>query len=154
MENLEHVSSATICQIGLLCMNTNDVGWSLVVDRWISKKAESEAELLRSLCNRYIGPTLDFLSAKSSVPPQPGAPPTKTRSQALEHAVFASELNMVETLIALVEVSILSISPRKTQFISLFDNLCANLYNLYYEILVILDYVYRQLKVVTVFSLL
>lgn len=104
MENLKEVSPATISQIGLLCMTRNDVGWRLVVNRWISKKQEREVELLRSLCDRYIGPTLDFLSAKTSVPPQPGAPPTKTRSQELEHAVFASELNMVETLIALVEV--------------------------------------------------
>ena len=87
-------------------MTKEDVGWQLLINRWISKKQEREAELLRSLCDRYIGPTLDFLSASTSVPPLPGAPPRNTKYKALEHVVFTSELNMVETLIALVEVSV------------------------------------------------
>jgi dynein heavy chain len=86
-------------------MTKEDVGWQLLINRWISKKQEREAELLRSLCDRYIGPTLAFLSASTSVPPRPGAAPTRTKYKALEHAVFTSEINMVETLIALVEVS-------------------------------------------------
>lgn len=89
-------------------MAKEDVGWQLLVNKWISKKQDREAELLRSLCDRYIGPTLEFLSASTSVPPRPGAAPTKTKSKALEHAVFTSEINMIETLIALVEVSAVS----------------------------------------------
>ena len=86
-------------------MVKEDIGWQLLVDKWISRKQDREAELLRSLCDRYIGPTLEFLSATTSVPPRPGVAPTKTKSKSLEHAVFTSEINMIETLIALVDVS-------------------------------------------------
>lgn len=105
IENLEHVSPATVCQIGLLSMTKKDVGWQLLIDRWISKKQEREADLLRSLCDRYIAPTLEFVRATTSVPPRLGAPPTRAKSKAVQHAVFTSEINMVDTLIALVEVS-------------------------------------------------
>ena len=106
IENLEHVSPATVCQIGLMCMTKEDVSWKLLINRWISKKQEREAEVLRSLCDRYIGPTLEFLSARTSVPPRPGAAPTNTKYKVLEHIVCTSEINMVETLIALVDVSV------------------------------------------------
>lgn len=109
IENLEHVNPATVSQIGLLCMTREDVGWQQLINRWIRNKQEREAELLRSLCDRYIGPTLEFLSANTSVPPRPGAAPTKTKCKALERAVFTSEINMIETLIALVEVNVVTI---------------------------------------------
>ena len=110
IENLEHVNPATLCQIGLLCMVKEDVSWQCVIDRWISKKPEREADLLRSLCDRYVGQTLEFLSASTPVPPHPGAPPTKTKYKSVEHAVCTSEINMVQTLIALVDVSITNVN--------------------------------------------
>lgn len=131
IENLEHVNPATVCQIGLLCMTKEDVGWQQLINRWISKKQEREAELLRSLCDRYIGPTLEFLSANTSVPPRPGAAPTKTKCKALEYAVFTSEINMIETLIALVEVTAVAVRYVFAiyLFVCLFVKIVGRVYN-------------------------
>lgn len=89
-------------------MTKEDVGWQQLMNRWINKKPEREAELLRTLFDRYVSPTLEFLCASTSVPPRPGAAPTRTKYKALEHVVFTSEINMIETLIALVEVRVVT----------------------------------------------
>lgn len=85
-------------------MNTSDVNWPLLVDRWLAKRPEREVDVLRELCDRYIGPTLEYLASKTSVPPVSGAPPTQNKPSQLRHVVPVTEMGMVNTLLTLVEV--------------------------------------------------
>jgi len=87
-------------------MNTSDVNWPLLVDRWLAKRPEREVDVLRELCDRYIGPTLEYLASKASVPPVSGAPPTQNKPSQLRHVVSVTEMGMVNTLLTLVEVSL------------------------------------------------
>ena len=89
----------------MLCMNSSDVNWPLLVDRWLSKRPEREVEVLRELCDRYIGTTLEYLASKRSVPPISGVPPTQNKPSQLRHVVPVTEMGMVNTLLTLVEVS-------------------------------------------------
>ena len=86
-------------------MNSSDVNWPLLVDRWLSKRPEREVEVLRELCDRYIGPTLEYLASKKSVPPISGAPPAQNKPSQLRHVVPVTEMGMVNTVLTLVEVS-------------------------------------------------
>ena len=104
MESLENLSPAVLASVGMLSLNTTDVSWPLLVDRWLGKRSEREEEVLRELCARYIGPTLAYLSCKSSVPPASGAPPTQSKPCQLRHVVPVTEMGMVNTLLTLVEV--------------------------------------------------
>ena len=90
----------------MLSMNTSDVNWPLLVDRWLAKRPEREVEVLRELCDRYIGPTLEYLASKTSVPPISGAPPTQNKPSQLRHVVPVTEMGMVNTLLTIVEVSL------------------------------------------------
>lgn len=87
-------------------MNNADVNWPLLVDRWLARRPDREVDVLRELCDRYIGPTLKYLASKSSVPPISGAPPTQDKPSQLRHVVSVSEMSMVNTLLTLVEVGL------------------------------------------------
>ena len=104
LETLENLSPAVLSSVGMLGMNTSDVNWPLLVDRWLAKRPEREVDVLRELCDRYIGPTLEYLASKTSVPPVSGAPPTQDKPSQLRHVVPVTEMGMVNTLLALVEV--------------------------------------------------
>ena len=104
LETLENLSPAVLSSVGMLCMNTSDVNWPLLVDRWLAKRPERDVDVLRELCDRYIGPTLEYLASKTSVPPVSGAPPTQNKPSQLRHVVPVTEMGMVNTLLALVEV--------------------------------------------------
>lgn len=106
LETLENLSPAVLSSVGMLCMNTSDVNWPLLVDRWLAKRSEREADPLRELCDRYIGPTLAYLASKTSVPPISGVPPTQKKPSKLRHVVPVSEMGMVNTLLTLVEVGL------------------------------------------------
>ncbi|XP_066025345.1 uncharacterized protein [Pocillopora verrucosa] len=106
LETLENLSPAVLSSVGMLCMNTSDVNWPLLVDRWLAKRSEREADPLRELCDRYIGPTLAYLASKTSVPPISGVPPTQNKPSKLRHVVPVSEMGMVNTLLTLVEAII------------------------------------------------
>ena len=106
LETLENLSPAVLSSVGMLCMNTSDVNWPLLVDRWLAKRSEREADQLRNLCDRYIGTTLAYLASKTSVPPISGAPPTQNKPSKLRHVVPVSEMGMVNTLLSLVEVGL------------------------------------------------
>lgn len=106
LETLENLSPAVLSSVGMLCMNTSDVNWPLLVDRWLAKRSEREADPLRELCDRYIGPTLAYLASKTSVPPISGVPPTQNKPSKLRHVVPVSEMGMVNTLLTLVEVGL------------------------------------------------
>ena len=54
LETLENLSPAVLSSVGMLCMNTSDVNWPLLVDRWLAKRPEREVDVLRELCDRYI----------------------------------------------------------------------------------------------------
>ncbi|XP_020627063.1 dynein beta chain, flagellar outer arm-like isoform X2 [Orbicella faveolata] len=106
LEILENLSPAVLSSVGMLCMNTSDVNWPLLVDRWLAKRPEREVDVLRELCDRYIGPTLEYLASKTSVPPVSGAPPTQNKPSQLRHVVPVTEMGMVNTLLTLVEAII------------------------------------------------
>lgn len=113
---MQHVSPSTVCQVGLLSMTKEDVTWHMLVKKWINKKPDREAELLDLLCERYIRPTLEFLTASTSVPPKPGAALTRAKYKPLQHVVWTTEITMTETLIALFEVCFVC-QPRLVAFI-------------------------------------
>lgn len=104
LETLENLSPAVLSSVGMLCMNNSDVNWPLLVDRWLAKRPEREVDVLRELCDRYIGPTLEYLASKTSVPPISGAPPTQNKPSQLRHVVSVTEMGMVNTLLTVVEV--------------------------------------------------
>jgi len=104
LETLDNLSPTVLSSVGMLCMNTSDVNWPLLVDRWLSKRPEREVDVLRELCDRYIGPTLEYLASKTSVPPVSGASPTQNKPSQLRHVVPVTEMGMVNTLLTLVEV--------------------------------------------------
>lgn len=106
LETLANLSPAVLSSVGMLCMNTADVNWPLLVDRWLAKRPEREVDVLRELCDRYIGPTLEYLASKTSVPPVSGAPPTQDKPSQLRHVVSVTEMSMVNTLLTLVEAII------------------------------------------------
>ena len=106
LETLENLSPAILSSVGMLCMNTSDVNWPLLVERWLAKRPEREVDVLRELCDRYIGPTLEYLASKTSVPPISGAPPTQNKPSQLRHVVSVTEMGMVNTLLTLVEVGV------------------------------------------------
>lgn len=106
LETLENLSPSVLSCVGMLSMNTSDVNWPLLVDRWLAKRHEREVDVLRELCDRYIGPTLEYLASKTSVPPISGAPPTQNKPSQLRHVVPVTEMGMVNTLLTLVEVGL------------------------------------------------
>lgn len=89
----------------MLVLNSSDVNWPLLVERWLNKRPEREVEVLRELCDRYIGPSLEYLASRTSVPPEKGAPPGQNKPSQLRHVVTVNEMGMVNTLLTLVEVS-------------------------------------------------
>ena len=106
LEMLANLSPAVLSSVGMLCMNNADVNWPLLVDRWLASRPDREVDVLRELCDRYIGPTLKYLASKSSVPPISGAPLTQDKPSQLRHVVSVTEMSMVNTLLTLVEVGL------------------------------------------------
>ncbi|XP_015758877.1 PREDICTED: dynein beta chain, ciliary-like [Acropora digitifera] len=106
LETLANLSPAVLSSVGMLCMNNADVNWPLLVDRWLASRPDREVDVLRELCDRYIGPTLKYLASKSSVPPISGAPLTQDKPSQLRHVVSVTEMSMVNTLLTLVEAII------------------------------------------------
>ena len=64
VDSLAHATPATVSRCGILCMNASDVGWRLVVDSWIARRASNaERTYLSSLVDKYVEPVHDFMGS-------------------------------------------------------------------------------------------
>ena len=62
IDSLDSISPSVISSAGILLMSSNDVGWPLLVGKWLCKQPQQNREHLMALCNQYIEPSFEFLS--------------------------------------------------------------------------------------------
>lgn len=101
-ESLEHLSPSLLANVGVVCMNTSDVGWKLMLVQWLEHRSEADRDLLSSLCNSYIEKVLMFVT-ECTQPPMFGQKKT-TGQLTYKRVVQHTPENMVHTFCNLLEV--------------------------------------------------
>ncbi|XP_078672103.1 uncharacterized protein LOC144911712 isoform X1 [Branchiostoma floridae x Branchiostoma belcheri] len=102
METLAHVSPSMVSRLAVLSMDMSDVGWQLVLARWLDSRPDKEQDLLRSLADKYIGPCLEYLAACTSPAAMLGSRESAARPR-MRRVVPVTDANMVSTFCALLE---------------------------------------------------
>ncbi|XP_071095883.1 uncharacterized protein [Haliotis cracherodii] len=100
-ESLEHLSPSLLANVGVVCMNTSDVGWKLMLVQWLEHRSEADRDLLSSLCNSYIEKVLMFVT-ECTQPPMFGQKKT-TGHLTYKRVVQHTPENMVHTFCNLLE---------------------------------------------------
>ena len=105
---LDDISPSLLSNSGILSMNTQDVGWRLVMQNWLSKQPDSSREILKGLCRRYIQTTIDFLVNEKIIRTESEMQKTvigyyHTHGQ-MQHVVSLSNLQIVKNLFSIYEV--------------------------------------------------
>ncbi|XP_006816781.1 dynein beta chain, ciliary-like, partial [Saccoglossus kowalevskii] len=101
MESLANVSPAVLSKVGILSMDMSDVGWRLIVARWLDSRPEHEQDVLKELMDVYVEGTLLYLGACT----QP-AIMGRTGQPRMKRYINTSDMNMVSTLCTLMEALI------------------------------------------------
>ena len=109
IDMLDDISPSLLSNSGILSMNTQDVGWRLVMQNWLSKQPDSSREILKELCRRYIQTTIDFLVNEKIIRTESEMQKTvigyyHTHGQ-MQHVVSLSNLHIVKNLFSIYEVS-------------------------------------------------
>ena len=103
MESVASLSPSVLSRVGLLSLDKNDVNWRIVLARWLNSRPESEQDILQSLTDKYVGPTLEYLDQCTRPAVMVGS--DRISKPRMKRMIDVSEINMVSTFCHLLEVS-------------------------------------------------
>eukprot|EP00795_Rhopilema_esculentum_P016198 gene16198-7569_t len=110
VDTLDNIPTSLLLDCGVLKLNSDDIGWELILQNWLSRQTESNRDILTDLCNRYIPTTIDFLIhekvIRSEEKQKKSVVGYNHSHGQLQHAVSLTETNMVQNLISIFEALI------------------------------------------------
>ena len=107
IETLSDMAPSLLAVVGVLLMNDGDVGWKMLLVRWLEHRPLAHREIVTRLCDVYIQPIVHYLCGaendeRSVEAKRYGLWETGSRSS---RCIYLSILNMVNTFTVLLEVS-------------------------------------------------
>ncbi|KAL3885754.1 hypothetical protein ACJMK2_025795 [Sinanodonta woodiana] len=100
MESLTHISPSLMSSVGILVMSAVDVGWKLMLVRWLEHRSEEDKELLTGFCDVYLDKVIKYLEecTKPSI-----FATSKSGNPQFKRVMSHSIENMVTTFCVLLE---------------------------------------------------
>ena len=102
MESVANLSPSVLSRVGVISLDKNDVNWRIILARWLDGLAESQQEIFRTLTDKYVAPTLEYLDACTRPALMIGS--DRVSKPRMKRMIDVSEINMVTTFCHLLEV--------------------------------------------------
>ena len=99
--SLSDLSPSLLANVGVLCMSRDDVGWRLILAQWVEHRPETDRDLVRDLCDRYMETAMSFMH-DCTTPKLTGKP--NISGHHFKRMVPQNEENIISTFCALFEV--------------------------------------------------